>query len=345
MKLVIATPLYPPEIGGPATYAEILMRELPKSGIEVELVKFSDVRHLPNAIRHIAYARNIFHAARHADAILALDVLSVGWPAFFANIFLGKKFIVKIVGDHIWEQGKQRFWIKGSLDEFPRFSFSWHPYLWFLRTLQFVVARSADCVIVPSEYLKKVIVRWGIAPEKIAVIYNGITLPDDLVVPPKNENEFLIVSSGRRVHWKGFEAIERVASREANWRVFVASELPREEALGWVKAADVFVLNSRYEGLSHALIEALMLGTPVIATDAGGNGELITNGQTGLLVPPGDEEALFIALKNVAHDPHAASARAQAARTQTERFSVEAMLSATSKLMLDVVRPTHQEEV
>ena len=52
MKVIIATPLYPPEIGGPATYAEILVHELPKRGIEIELVKFSDVRHLPKLIRH-----------------------------------------------------------------------------------------------------------------------------------------------------------------------------------------------------------------------------------------------------------------------------------------------------
>ena len=54
-------------------------------------------------------------------------------------------------------------------------------------------------------------------------------------------------------------------------------DMPRAEAMGWVKAADVFVLNSTYEGLSHALVEAISLGTPIVATHVGGNPELITD--------------------------------------------------------------------
>src|SRR3989344_1930156 len=118
MKLVIATPLYPPEIGGPATYAEILMRELPKRGVEVELVKFSDVRHLPKIIRHYFYYRRVLEAARGADAVFALDPVSTGLPAMRAAKKAGKPFAVKIVGDYAWEQGVQRFGVTLDLDEF-----------------------------------------------------------------------------------------------------------------------------------------------------------------------------------------------------------------------------------
>ena len=84
MKLVIATPLYPPEIGGPATYSRLLEEGLPMKGIEVELVKFSEVRHLPKLIRHYVYYRQVLKAARRADAVLALDPVSVGLPAMKA---------------------------------------------------------------------------------------------------------------------------------------------------------------------------------------------------------------------------------------------------------------------
>src|SRR3989338_4085545 len=120
MKLVIATPLYPPEIGGPATYAKLLFEGLPKKAIEVELVKFSDVRHLPKFIRHYVYYRRVLMAARSADAILALDQVSVGLPALYAAQKLGKPFFVKIVGDYAWEQGQQRFGITENLDEFVK---------------------------------------------------------------------------------------------------------------------------------------------------------------------------------------------------------------------------------
>lgn len=336
MKVVIATPLYPPEIGGPATYAKLLCEGLPQRGIEVELVKFSDVRHLPNAIRQIVYCWKLFSRTYHADLILALDAVSVGWPAYFANLFLHKKFVVKIVGDHIWEQGKQRFGIADNLDTFPRFSWRWHPYLWFLRMLQFRVARSATRVIVPSEYLKKVVMAWGVPEERISVIYNSTDLPAHIPTPDRKENEFLIVSAGRRVPWKGFEAIEQVARKHNNWRVFIASGLPRTEALGWMRAADVFVLNSRYEGFPHALIEAMMLGTPVIATRTGGNTELIEDGRTGILISPDDDAALDRTLATVASDPDAAHARARAAQERAREFSIPRMIEATAALLISL---------
>src|SRR3989338_1641940 len=118
MKLVIATPLYPPEIGGPATYSRLLEEGLPMKGIEVELVKFSEVRHLQKLIRHYVYYRRVLKAARGADAVLALDPVSVGLPAMWAAKRAKKPFVVKIVGDYAWEQGRQRFGVEAELDDF-----------------------------------------------------------------------------------------------------------------------------------------------------------------------------------------------------------------------------------
>src|SRR5262249_34845362 len=153
----IATPLYPPELGGPATYASILMELLPREGVTPVLVKFSDVRHLPKILRHLAYTWRVLRAGKNADALLALDPVSVGWPVLVANMLLRKPLVVKVVGDHVWEQGSQRFGITGPLDTFPRFSPRWHPYLWLLRALQLIVVHNARVVIVPSAYLKSIV--------------------------------------------------------------------------------------------------------------------------------------------------------------------------------------------
>ena len=332
MKIVIATPLYPPEIGGPATYASILAHELPKRGIEVEMVKFNEVRHLPKIIRHYVYYRRVLKAARHADVVFALDPVSVGLPAMYAARKAGKAFVVKIVGDYAWEQGTQRFGITQNLDEFVKEKNV--PFaVRVLRRIQTRIAAAAMRVIVPSEYLKSIVATWGIPEEKIYVIYNGIELPAHIPTRQKNDSEFLIVSAGRRVPWKGFEAIERVARGHTNWHVFVASGLPRAEVLGWVKAADVFVLNSRYEGFPHTLIEAMTLGTPVIATNTGGNKALVVQGETGLLIPPEDDASLQEALQIVASDPAAARERALAAQKRMDDFSLPHMLNATAWLL------------
>ncbi len=342
MSIVIATPLYPPEIGGPATYAKLLAEGLPACGmdstgspqVEVTVVKFSEVRHLPKIIRHIAYFWRVRRALRGADMVLALDPVSVGLPACIATWLVKKPFVVKIVGDYAWEQGRQRFGITATLDKFVKEKNV--PFaVRILRRIQTRVARSATRVIVPSEYLKGIVEAWGIFGDKIEVIYNSIELPASLktIERPKG---FLVVSSGRRVPWKGFEAIERVVAREPSWDFFLAEGLSRAEALGWVKSADVFVLNSSYEGLSHALLEAMMLGTPIIATNVGGNPELIEDGKTGLLVPSGDEEALYAALRIVEQDPAAARDRAAAAQEFAKQFSTETMLEATATLLQHV---------
>src|SRR3989338_6307476 len=106
-KIVIATPLYPPESGGPATYAKVLEEELPKLGIDVVVVKYSDVRR--RFFRHLRYFLLVSKAARDADLVYALDAVSVGFPAMLAPKRRRKRFLVKVVGDFAWEQGSQRF--------------------------------------------------------------------------------------------------------------------------------------------------------------------------------------------------------------------------------------------
>ena len=332
MKLVIATPLYPPEIGGPATYSKLLVEGLPSKGIKVYLVKFGGVRHLPKIIRHYAYYRQVLRVARDAGAVLALDPVSTGLPAMKAAQKAGKPFVVKIVGDYAWEQGHQRFGVTQNLDEFVQTKQK-NLFVRKLQKIQKRVAQNAEKIIVPSEYLKGVVMAWGIPGENIQVFNNAIEIPTQLFTPNKKEGEFLVVSAGRRVPWKGFDAIERTAVRHPNWRVFIASGIPREEALGWIKAADVFVLNSTYEGFPHVLIEAMSLGTPVVVTRVGGNAELVTHGETGLTVPAEDDSALEAALVNVANDPAAARERAIAAQKRVGDFSVQHMLDVTAGLL------------
>lgn len=336
MKIVLATPLYPPEIGGPATYTKLLEEGLPARGIEIELVKFSSVRYLPKIVRHIAYYWRLKRALKAADAILALDPVSVGLPACLAAQCLKKPFIVKVVGDYAWEQGRQRFGVTAELDEFVKMR-EVPRQVRTLRKIQTYVAEHATRIVVPSEYLKGIVAAWGIPEEKMSVFHNAIELPEHMTHPERDDDTFLIVSAGRRVPWKGFEAIEKVAEAHTDWRVFIASGLPREEALGWIKAADVFVLNSSYEGFPHVLVEAMTIGTPVIVTRAGGNMALVTHGETGLLIPPGDDSALEQALMNVANDPDAARSRARAAQKRMEDFSVEHMLDVTAGFLRSLI--------
>jgi glycosyltransferase involved in cell wall biosynthesis len=77
----------------------------------------------------------------------------------------------------------------------------------------------------------------------------------------------------------------------------------RQGVLELFAAADAAVLPSRWENFPHTVVEALAVGTPVIATDVGGVGEVVRDGENGLLVPPEDVEALAGALRRFFSDP------------------------------------------
>jgi glycosyltransferase involved in cell wall biosynthesis len=107
----------------------------------------------------------------------------------------------------------------------------------------------------------------------------------------------------------------------------------RADVEQFLPALDVFALASRTEGMSNAILEAQACGLPVVATDVGGNGELVADGATGLLVPAGDAAALAHALGLLAGDPARRAALGAAARARVEReLSLDAMVAAYDAL-------------
>ena len=104
----------------------------------------------------------------------------------------------------------------------------------------------------------------------------------------------------------------------------------RPDAIGLIKSFDVFVLCSITEGLGSAMLEAMAAGKPVVATRAGGIPEAIVDGETGLLVPPGDPESLARAITSLLNDPERRERLAAAGRQRVAReFSVERMVQRT----------------
>jgi glycosyltransferase involved in cell wall biosynthesis len=325
IRILVATGLYPPESGGPATYTKLLEEALPEHGFEVSVLAFRTVRHLPPGVRHVAYFWKCYLRARRADIVFAQDTVSVGLPAALAAKLAAKKFVVRVPGDYAWEQGKQRFGVREDLDDFQHKQYGF--FVGLLRAIQRFVVRSATKVIAPSKYLQSIVAQWG---TNSTVVYNGIELSVSAEIPNQRPEGFLVVSMGRRVPWKGFEALERVCTKN-NWQLFIAENLPRAQALGWVQSADVFVLNSTYEGLSHALLEVMALGTPIVATNVGGNPELLED--TGVLVPPNSDQALEDAIRRVQEDPAAARARAERAQSRVKEFAVDKTVARLAELL------------
>lgn len=101
----------------------------------------------------------------------------------------------------------------------------------------------------------------------------------------------------------------------------------RRDVISILPALDVFVLPSVIESLPIALLEAMASGIPVVATKVGGIPEVIVNGESGLLVPAGDPQAIATAVLGILRSPDKGQKMAQAARARVNRkFSLEAMI-------------------
>ena len=96
-----------------------------------------------------------------------------------------------------------------------------------------------------------------------------------------------------------------------------------------MRGLDAFVLPSLAEGISNTILESMASGLPVLATDVGGNAELVVAGSTGEIVPAGDVESMAAALVRLASDPRSASAMGRRGRARVEQhFSLPAMVAA-----------------
>ena len=173
MKIVIASGIYPPDIGGPATYSRLIAREFSKKGHKVSLICYSDkiekdkedfkiksILRRNKLFRYFLYFLNLFFLARKADLVYAQGPLAAGLPAMGVCKILKKKLVIKIVGDYAWEQAVNQFNIKDSIDDFQKNRYGIK--IEKIRKIQKRVVNFADSVIVPSYYLKKIVSGWGI---------------------------------------------------------------------------------------------------------------------------------------------------------------------------------------
>ncbi len=184
---------------------------------------------------------------------------------------------------------------------------------------------------------------------------------DPLATAICDPKHILIGSCGRLDPVKNYEALVAALGRlPAEWRartvtvlIGAGAERLRLEALAaeagladrflitgrasetaeLLRALDVFVLPSRFEGLSNALLEAMATGLPIVATAVGGTPELVTAGVSAVLVPPDDEAALADALETLLSDPARREALGRHALERARgRFSKDAFLASYAAL-------------
>ncbi|MEK7077617.1 MAG: glycosyltransferase family 4 protein, partial [Patescibacteria group bacterium] len=345
-KLLLATGIYPPEIGGPATYAALLEQELPQRGVSVTVLPFRAVRNWPKGLRHFFYFIKSLWLCRRHDLVLAQDTISVGLPSLLAAKLCRKKFIIRVPGDYVWEQSVQRFGVKDSIDDFQTKRYGWR--VEFLRRVQKLVVDRADIVITPSEYFWQLVSKWVKNPGKVKVIYNGIDLTTNYSLPTTHSKSKVIISAGRLVPWKGFDFLIELMRDLPDWKLVIAGDgpeyanlksqisnlklqdrvellgqIPRDELMQKMSASDIFILDTSFESFSFQVVEAMSLGLPVVTTNIGNLSEIIENGVDGILVEPNDKKQFLDAIDKLGKDKNFRESISERAKTKAQKFSIE----------------------
>jgi glycosyltransferase involved in cell wall biosynthesis len=370
MRVLVVSGLWPPDVGGPATHAPEVADGLNARGHHVAVVTTAPAapafraypvhhvsRTLPPGVRHAAVSALVARHARRADVVYATSMLgrsSVG------TAMSRTPLVIKVGGDPAFERSLRRALYAGALADFQHAALGRRAAA--LRRWRTVTMQRAAHVFCPSEFLRGIVLSWGLQPRRVSVLPNA-TPP----LPALDSREELrrrfgidgpaLAFAGRLTAAKALDvaldALEQLdgvslllagdgedrarLEARANGRARFLGALPREGVLELFAAADAAVLSSAWENFPHALVEALAVGTPVIATSVGGVPEIVTDGENGLLVPPGDPDALAGAVRRYFADDELRARLRAAAAPSVERFSPERVLD-TLESVLERVR-------
>ena len=252
---------------------------------------------------------------------------------------------------------------------------------WDVRRERWLARRARSLVTHSDAHRHAMAGELGIPAEKIAVVRHGVPVDPDWVRPPRPPGPPRVVFLGRLEQRKGsldlLQAVPEVLHRVPDARFtligsdrphcpggrshcdYLAAEfkpavrdrvtltgvLPQGEVDRALQTADVFVAPSRYESFGLIFPEAMRWGTPVVGTLAGGIPEIVTDGETGLLVPPADPAALADALVRLLSDESLRVRLGTAGRRSVEsRFAADRMAADAARFYESVVRGAGRRE-
>jgi glycosyltransferase involved in cell wall biosynthesis len=371
MNVLVVSGIWPPDVGGPASHAPDVAAFLRSRGHEVEVVTTALAvpapaeypvhwisRSLPKGVIHVRTAAEIARRARWADVVYTTGMF--GRSASGATT-ARRPYVIKLTADPAFERARRRGMIDGDVDEFQQSRGD--ASIRALRVARNAELRHAAHVFTPSSYLRELAVSWGVPAERVSVLPNPTPVLPELRPRDELRAELgldgpTLAFAGRLTAQKSLDvALIAVAANDgvtflvvgdgdqraplearAGARVRFLGALPRARVLEVFSAADASLLSSAWENFPHTAVEALAVGTPVIATAVGGVPEVVIDGENGLLVPAGDPDALADAIRRFFSDEALQTRLRAAAAPSVERYAPERILEQLEIVLAEAAR-------
>ena len=350
MNILITVGIFPPDIGGPASFVPKISNFLVKNGHNVKIICLSEVgnNHIEDNLDVIRIRRSnslpirwlktiyqIVKSGKNSDLIF---VNGLGVESTIAALILKKKLIRKIVGDPVWERAYNQ---KKTIESFDEFQNNKHSFLIEVqKLLRNWSINSAEIVITPSDHLKNFVSALGFNNE-ILKINNGVDITDiKRTNVDKADINLLIIS--RLVIQKNIniviEAMELLDNKNVKLsiigeggefnklegvihelnlqnRVQLLGKIDNNKISQFLLAADIFIQASDYEGLPHSVLEAINYEIPILSTEVGGCKDLLNDGERGFSIPiPPDKKIIAENIIYIINNQDEATKRADAAK-------------------------------
>jgi glycosyltransferase involved in cell wall biosynthesis len=265
--------------------------------------KFNITRILRASKLPFRYSRMIRSIGRNQSKVMSILAVGAFLETYIASIIYRFTYTVKVPGDIVWERARNNHLTELNIAEFQiqKLNFKYKIFRKFYSNS----LKRARKVIVPSQGLYNLCLNWGVKEEKLRLIYNSVENLDSINLPT-DHYEYDLITVCRLVSWKGVdELIEYGAER--NLKLVVAGDGPERERLEALarnlgakviflgeipnklvnqlfSKSRVFVLNSYYEGLPHALVEARVAGIMTVGRAGTGSEEVINDDIDGFLI-------------------------------------------------------------
>jgi len=219
-RILIATGIFPPDIGGPATQIDAFCQELLKNNFEVVVLTFGEKNNFQypykvikvssnflKPIRSVIYFLKLFYLALNNDLIYATDLYTAGFSSFLVKNILRKKMIVRFAGDSAWELAQSKYGVKDDIILFQKKKYS--ASIEFKKFIRKLILINANGIVAVSNFMKELAVLIGAREERIKVVYNSVDFENKMATilktPVISAEVKTIITAGRLVPWKNID--------------------------------------------------------------------------------------------------------------------------------------------
>lgn len=285
MKIIIATGIYPPDIGGPAQYAKNLKVEFEGLGHQVKMLTYQLEKKMPTGVRHFWFFLRCLLTFPRSDLVIALDTFSVGLPAVMAAKIFGKKIIIRTGGDFLWEQFVER---TGDLVLLKDFYQTRLDKLNLKEKIVFKLSRWTVCnvsrLIFSTDWQRKIWLSvYGFDEAKTTIVENYYGTKE-LSFPPSEKN---FLAGSRPLKWKNTARLEAAfnKTRIKNAKiVYDDTTKPFEKFMDKVAHCYAVILVSVGDISPNLILDAIRHNKPFILTKETGFYDKLKD--IGLFVDP-----------------------------------------------------------